>query len=249
VSVPLFNAVARGVPIKVVAPLGVNPEGNDRGPVVMMVRKDLYDAGTVRQVGQLRGRKVAITGLGSDNHWSLGRLLQEAGLRLEDVEVVAMPFPDMVTAMRTGNVDAAILASPFDVRAEEEGVAVALVPNVSPGQMVTVLMFGPQFVQDRPEVARRFMAAYLDAIRLIQREGLLAPANLAIFEQQLGLDAETLRKSRAPTYDPQLRTRADTLLQFQQFLLANGMLTYDAPLGEAQLVDRRFADSAVQQAR
>jgi NitT/TauT family transport system substrate-binding protein len=247
-SVPLYNAIARGVPVKIVAPLGIMPEAGERGPVTLVARKDLYDSGALRDVGQLRGRKVAITGLGTDNHWTLAKLLQQHNLRLDDVEIVPMSFGDMLTALRTGNLDAAVMAAPFDVQAEESGAAEVLVANAAPGQMVTVLMFAPDFAQTRADAARRFMIAYQQAIAAIQREGVVTPDKLEIYEQYLGLDQETLRKSRATQFDPDLRVRTNTLLDFQQFLASVRTLAYEAPLTEEQLVDRTFAERALQQA-
>ena len=246
VSAPLYNAVARGVPIKVVAPLGLVSESPEHASNFMMARKDLYDSGSVREVAQLRGRRIAITGLGSTNHWHLARLLRTANLRLGDVDVVDMNYADMITALATGNLDAAILASPYDVQLKKEGVAEMLVPNVAPGQMLTVLMFSPQFRDERPDAARRFMIAYANAIRAMQRDGDIFGDNLPIYEKYTGLKGEDILISTPPVFDANLRIDVKPLLEYQEFLIAEKSVTYPTPLTEDQLVDRSFADFALQ---
>jgi NitT/TauT family transport system substrate-binding protein len=248
VSAPLYNAIARGVPIKVVAPLGLMGDSLERSLNFLVVRKDLYDSGGVREVGQLRGRKIAITGLGSTNHWHLSRQLQAAGLSLDDVDVVDLNYPDMITALRTGALDAAIMASPFDVQLKRDGITEMLVPNVAPGQMVTVLMFGPPFMAERPEAARRFMVGYANAIRALQREGLMASDNVPIYERYTGLKADDLVVATPPLFDPDLRIDVKPLLEYQQFLFNEKAVTYPTPLTEQQIVDRAFATYALQHA-
>jgi NitT/TauT family transport system substrate-binding protein len=247
-SAPLFNAIARDVPIKLVAPLGVVPDTRDDSPFPMVVRKDLYDSGALREVSQLRGRRIAITGLGSANHWNVARLLQTVNLRLEDVDVVGMDYADMVAAFRTGNLDAALVISPFDAQLQREDLAVILVPNMSPGEMVTGLMYGPQFMRERAEVARRFMVGYLNAIRAMHRDGLMAPENTAVYEKFTGQSPEVIRASKLLYFDPDLRMDMRGPLGYQQFLLAMKMVTYDTPLAEQQIVDRSFAEYALQRA-
>src|SRR5436190_5371261 len=52
-----FNGLKRGLPLMAISSLAVNP--TDQSSNLLMVRKDLRDAGTVTKVEQLKGRKVA----------------------------------------------------------------------------------------------------------------------------------------------------------------------------------------------
>jgi NitT/TauT family transport system substrate-binding protein len=247
-SAPLFNAIARDVPIKLTAPLGVVPDTRDDSPFPMVVRKDLYDSGALREASQLRGRRIAITGLGSANHWNVARLLQSVNLRLEDVDVLGMDYADMVAAFRTGNLDAALVISPFDAQLQREDLAVILVPNMSPGEMVTGIMYGPQFMRERADVARRFMVGYLNAIRAMHRDGLMSPENTAVYEKFTGQSPEIIRASKLLYFDPDLRMDMRSPLGYQQFLLSMKLVTYETPLTEQQIVERSFAEYALQRA-
>ena len=59
----LYNAVERDIPIKVVGDNGSTPPGF--GWQALLVRKALADSGAVREIADLRGRKVAIIILAS----------------------------------------------------------------------------------------------------------------------------------------------------------------------------------------
>ncbi len=159
------NAAQRGIGIKMVAALGRNePDGNSGWTVV---RKDLTDSGQVRDWPDLRGRTVAVPSRGSVNDYSLERGLQLGGLSLADVELVEMPFPDMVAALANTNVDAAYLTEPMATLAAERGIATKWqgtgmhLPGVTPA----VLSYAPSFMAEQPDVATRWMVAYLRGAR------------------------------------------------------------------------------------
>src|SRR5215218_9480579 len=62
VSAGLFNAVARGVPLKLTLDFGRNLPNRSAGSVA--VRKDLWDAGAIREPADLRGRPIAVNSTG-----------------------------------------------------------------------------------------------------------------------------------------------------------------------------------------
>ena len=59
----IFNAVARGVPVKGVADHGANLKDASAGGVA--IRKDLFDSGAIRGPADLRGRKIGLSNSGS----------------------------------------------------------------------------------------------------------------------------------------------------------------------------------------
>src|SRR5438067_1012334 len=81
-----------------------------------VVRKDLYDSGELRAPADLRGRRVAMNTRGASPEYLLTKVLDGAGLTLDDVDLVTIPFPDMPAALANGSVDAAIPAEPAATR-------------------------------------------------------------------------------------------------------------------------------------
>jgi len=161
-----FNAVARGIPLRVVADKGSTPTGF--GYVAFIVRKDLYDSGAIRDWGDLRGKRIAYLAQGTSNQIDTVMALARGGLSVADADISVLPFPDMNVALANRALDVALQIEPFVSIAEAQGIATRWrgVDDVYPGQQVAVLTYGPRFVAQSPDIAQRFMVGYLRAVRL-----------------------------------------------------------------------------------
>src|SRR5262249_29609155 len=107
----LFNAVATGVPLKMVSNMTVlRPPGEGiRNTYQIVVRKDL--AGQVRSVPDLRGMRLAINAPAAQAHaW---RALSYYGMRLDDVQLENVTFPEQPAALANQAIDAAIMLEPL----------------------------------------------------------------------------------------------------------------------------------------
>src|SRR5438477_99320 len=72
--------------------------------------------------GDLKGKRIAVTQLGSTFHYHLGNVLEKHGLTLNDVRVMPLQaMPAALEALKGKQVDAIILAQPFPSRAEADG--------------------------------------------------------------------------------------------------------------------------------
>lgn len=85
-SAGLYNAVGRGIKIRIVADKGHNVAG--AGYQALMVRKDLIDSGAVKSIRDLKGRKVAISAQGSSDASVLNEAMKSVGLTYGDVEKI-----------------------------------------------------------------------------------------------------------------------------------------------------------------
>ncbi len=97
-SAGLYNAVLRGVRIKIVADKASSPPGY--GATKILVRKDLVDSGRYKSPKDFKGMKFAMNAPGVSNTATLNALLKSVGLRYSDVETVNLPFPDHVAALK-----------------------------------------------------------------------------------------------------------------------------------------------------
>jgi NitT/TauT family transport system substrate-binding protein len=161
----LYNAVARGIPIKIVADKGSTPKGYGYQP--LLVRKDLVDSGRYRSLGDLKGMKIAGSAPGSASTSTLNEALKSAGLEYADVERVFLPFPQHVLALQNKAVDAALTTEPSATEAIRSGVAVKVMGDdeIYPDHQLAVILYGGQFIEKQPDAAHRFMRAYLRAVR------------------------------------------------------------------------------------
>ena len=119
----LLNAISRDVPIKIVADKGRYLSDRPTS-AAFVVRKDLYDAGTIQSVADLQGRRVGVVAAQSSQAIDVNRLMEQGGLTERDVELVSMPFPDMLPALANRSIDAAQSVEPFVAFAVGQGVGV-----------------------------------------------------------------------------------------------------------------------------
>jgi NitT/TauT family transport system substrate-binding protein len=165
-----FNAMLQGVIVKVVSDVTVMKPAKpgQRNSMQLMLRKDLTDE--VRSVSDLRGRVVAINNFSSLNHEQLEWILKTGGLELTDVQIEQVAFPEQMSALGNGKIDAGITLEPFVTMAEAGGIAVPLfdIAEAMPGHTAQNLFYSPDFIKDQPEVGRRFMIAYIKALRYLE---------------------------------------------------------------------------------
>src|SRR5436309_13758019 len=90
-SAGLFNAVAQQAPFRIVADKGQTREGF--GFSLLTVRKDLVDSGQVKSFKDLKGKKIAILAKGNIQHYLVGKMAEEAGLTINDVDITFLDAP------------------------------------------------------------------------------------------------------------------------------------------------------------
>jgi NitT/TauT family transport system substrate-binding protein len=164
-SAGLYNAVARGIKIKIVADKASSPPGY--GATKVLVRKDHVESGRYREVKDLKGMKFAMNAPGVSNTSTLNTLLKSVGLKYSDVETVDMPLPDHVAALKNKSVDASTSVEPAPTLAIKNGDAILIKSDdeILPSHQIAVLLYSEEFALKRPDAARHFMRAYLRAVR------------------------------------------------------------------------------------
>lgn len=130
----------QGVPIKIVY-LG-HREGGD-----VMVHKDSQ----IYRTEDLRGKTVAVPGRYANHRLIFYRELKKAGMKLEHVNLVEMPPPDMPAALYSRSVDAITSGEPFPGQTEMDGYGRALyrVKEVWPGFISCVLAVSEDAIKNR----------------------------------------------------------------------------------------------------
>src|SRR6478735_3779845 len=122
VSAGFYNAVGRGILMKIVADQASIKPGY--GYSSLMVRKDLVDSGRYKSFADLKGMKVAIGAPGTGTASALNEALKKGGLKYSDVDVVYIGFPEHLPTYKNKGIDASITNEPTMTRAIEDGVAV-----------------------------------------------------------------------------------------------------------------------------
>ena len=244
IVVSLWNGWAQGLDLRVIAPGGLEPF--EDSPTKLMLRAALADE--VTDIAGLRGRTVAVAGgPGSGGEYLAAKALERGGLTIFDVNLVNVANPDITLSFESGAIDAAILGAPFAEQAEASGVAVPFAEDLTPGLMTVAFVGSGRFVQERPEVARRFALALLEASRLMQGEELFSRENLDAFLTYLPNATEEALRSGAPVvYDPNQQIPVAGLADVERTHRENGRTAYETPIDLAAVVDLQFMDWALE---
>jgi len=149
---------AKGAPLKAVAALS--------GPLtilVLIVRPD----NSIATVDALRGRVAAVTNLGSLTDWAVSQIAVSKGWGLDDIKRVGVgDTPARVAALRTGNVDAAVIDLAAALDLEERGEAKIL---MNFGDLINnfqnqIIYASAQAIAEKPDAVRMFVKGWFQTI-------------------------------------------------------------------------------------
>jgi len=234
-----FNSVKRGFDVKIVASAALFPTQNS--PTVVLVRKELLDSGKVKTIADLKGRKVGVAGTtGSTGAYLLAKALETVKLKPADVDMQNLANPDMVTALQTGAIDAALIGSPFSEQAVQNGAASVLLKDFVPGGSATAYIFSGKFAKDHPDTAVRFVAALVKGARAMQGDAYLSPENLAAYVKLTGGTEAAIKTATPLRYDPNMAIARDSIADQERVNRENGWTDYKDPLDLNQLIDESF---------
>jgi NitT/TauT family transport system substrate-binding protein len=248
VSAALLNAMARDIPLRIVADKGSDPPGFSYQ--VITLRKDLYDSGQVRGWGDLRGRRLAAAGVQSSVDFLFARGLAQAGLTLDDVERVSINYPDMNAAFANATIDVASFWEPLLTVGIDQGWVVRWKPveEIDPGHQSGILIYGKNFLTEHLDQGYRFMKAYLQGVRVYNdayRKGIGRDAVNASIASHTGVKPELQERTVPAGLNPDGCANSQDLADQLTWFRSVGYLQRDLELDA--VVDNRFCERAVQE--
>jgi len=165
ISAGVYNALAGGG-ARIVADRGHHPYEDSDEPVhAVVISRKLHPVELNAET--LRGKRFAVSGRGSPQEIYLELFLGQYGLAMDDVEVLTMPYPNMLPGLANGSIFGAALLEPFLTISEQKGFGVPALAGreLYPGQQGGVLIFSDRFIRTRRETAVKFMIGYLRGVR------------------------------------------------------------------------------------
>jgi NitT/TauT family transport system substrate-binding protein len=247
-SAGLYNAVDRGIALRVVADKGMSVEGYDYKALV--VRKDLAESGAIKSLADLKGKKVAVVAQGAADESVLHQALLKGGLKDADIDRVYIPFSQQLVALQNKGIDAAIAGEPDITQMLRVGVAVrfAGLSAFYPHEAAQVLYSG-KFAQDKM-TGVKFLKAYLRAVRDYDRAvvggkmaGPGAEEIITMLGEMTGIkDLSIFRDAVPPYMEPNGALNMTTLQTDLDYFKELGLVKKDITL--ARVVDRSFAEAA-----
>jgi NitT/TauT family transport system substrate-binding protein len=243
----LVNAVQRGLNLKMVSSIQTSQPHQSSGG--MLVRKALVESGQVRDWPDLRGLRVAIPGLSGLGGYIVERGLALGNLTLADVELVELPFPDMIPAFGNGNIDAAHSAEPLTTIAVERGVAVLWrgTGEYAPGTASSLVTYGPSLLEQQPEVGRRWLVAFMrgsrDYKRAVERGERRAEVVQVLTKHTSVKDPAMYERMGAGFVEPDLAIDMADIAAQAAYYVRQGLL--QGGFDVATLEDRGFREAAL----
>lgn len=249
VSAGTFAAVARGVDIKLVLPLSEHPQKGKGAASAFMIRKAVFDAGA-KSVKDLRGKKIAVNAPGGLAEYLFSKVLGSYNMTFKDIDPVYMAFPEMAVALKNGAIDGAFMGDPFASEVQKSGTGVFVEGDSAPtpGLQSSLLFFGPKFISERNDVAKRFSVAIAKATREVAGDGLFKADNLAIVSKYVKLAPEVIKGMITTTIfstNPALVPTA--LTDQQEYFIKVGTLKIDKPIAPEKMIDNQFSEYVAKQ--
>jgi NitT/TauT family transport system substrate-binding protein len=240
VSPGLYNAWGRDIRILITADGGTLRPGY--GSSWLMVRTGIADQ--VRDWPDLRGRKVSASLEGSVIDFMVRNALRQHGMTLNDVDLVRLASPDMLSAFQGGALDAGGTAEAFATQITDLGLAVKWKngSEVTPGEQYSALLMSEQVAGDR-SVAVAALHAYLRGVRDFMTGQKSDPAVVAILQQYSGVDQDVIRRATSTYVDPNGEVLPDRLRAQQDFWVREGVM--QRVVDPAPFVNLEFAAEAV----
>ena len=241
----LWSAWNRGLDIRIIAPGALDPMTN--GPTKLLARKDLSDSGAIKTIADLKGKRIgAAGGPGSGGEYFVSKALEQADLTIRDVELINIGNADMPAAFEAKSIDAALLSSPFSDQVLNAGHGVVLAQDFTPGLMTVAFVGSGKLIEERPEVAERFVLALAEAARMMQGDDYLSPENIEAYLKHTASTEEAIRNGAPVIYDPNIEIPVDGLADLERVHRENGRTEYEEPLDLSKAVDETFAEQAVE---
>lgn len=215
---PATTAVANNA-ARVVVVSQVNTEGS----ALVVAKTD----SRIRVLADLAEKTVAVPGHSTVQDFLLRKALHTQGIPLERVNIIVLKPPEMIGALRTGQIDAFIAWEPYPAKGGTMGVGrnLATSKTIWPGHPCCVLVSEQRFLEVHPETVRAVVAAHVKATEYIRQNPEEA---IEIGAEYTGMDKDTVRRAMENVhYTHELSIEGEK--EYVAFLSELGYIRLDDP--------------------
>jgi sulfonate transport system substrate-binding protein len=188
-DMPVVTAVANGLPIRSIYKVGINPNSNT---LLVPVNS------SVTKADQLKGKKVG-TSIGSSGHHFLVLLLNQAGLTVDDVEIVNLSATDLGTALASEQVAAGSTWEPYGTIFTGNKSGKIIIKSKGIKQNTSTEVASTEFIEKNPGLTARYLKVLLEIEDYVQQDRARA---IKIIAEQSGFKESDLAGIYENTYDP-----------------------------------------------
>jgi NitT/TauT family transport system substrate-binding protein len=225
----------QGVPVKICY------LGHRDGSEIVVGKNSTY-----RSLLDLKGKRMAIPSLYSNQNFVIHKLMEDYGMKPDDIQFVVLPPPDMPTSLAAGAIEGYFVGEPFCAKAELDGIGRILyfARDIWPNFISCALVVHEDLIRDHPEIVK-------DLVRGIAQSGAWAETHRV---EAAKLAAPYFRQDEKVlnyvlTADPhrvsyvQLTPTDEDLQKIQDMGLKMGLLTKKIPMKE--IIDRDYVPETI----
>jgi NitT/TauT family transport system substrate-binding protein len=244
----MLKAYGQDAPFRIVA--SMETWGPGKGPHHLVAQPRLVEQGLLRDYGDLRGKRLGLEKDRVDPDWLVAyRALGRGGLTFDDVEIVYASHGERrERGLEALNIDVSVAFQPAYLAVALKDRSIALWKHCGelfPGRQGQVLGYSPGFMEDRPDVARGWMVAYVRGVRDYLdavEEGKGRDAMVDLLAGATGDARETLEVMPSLGIPRDARVNVAAMQEEADLFAAHSFLP--AGLRIAPLVDQQFVDHA-----
>lgn len=183
----------------------------------------------ITSISQLAGKTIAANATQGENELALDSILLKNGVNPSSVHVVAMPFPNMPSALSGGQVQAVTEVEPFvsAIAASGGKTLSPLFEGMQPSLLVAGYFTTSSEIASHPGLVKRFVTAMNESLTYAQQN---PTAVQAIIPTYTKIPAKVASKLRLPVWNATLDTSS---IQTQESLMKKlGWITSDIPVSQ-----------------
>lgn len=179
---------------------------------------------TIKSVAELKGKKIAFPGKGSQQYPLLVKALADVGLKVDDVELFKTKGSDVPTLLANKSVDAGITWDPHVSSALASGSAKVLLKAekilpIKAGHYIGNGVYAHNdFIAAKPELVQDIMNAIVEAVDFILKNEDKA---IVMWSKEIGFPEDVIRfaiKEKISVYNLDVAPEADTIAAYTKFL-------------------------------
>ena len=228
----------QGVPVKILY-LG------HRDGSTVMVRKDL----PAKDLRDLRGKTFAIPSKYSNQNLVIHKLMEDQGVKPEEIRFVEMPPPDMPGALAAKAIDAYFVGEPHPARAELDGTGRVLyhAKDIWPHFISCVLVTTEKLIKEQPTIVRDLVRGIAESGEWAETHRIEAAKVVSPYFRQ---DEKVVRYVLTQPPDRvsyRMLTPSDEEMQRIHDMAIKAKIL-EKPIDMKELVDRRFIPTDIRPA-
>jgi NitT/TauT family transport system substrate-binding protein len=183
--------------------------------VVMMVPAD----SNIHKPQDLKGKKIAINTKANVTQLTTTAVLKPYGITIPDSDFVEVDYPQMINALKSHSVDAAVMIEPF-VSASEEALGARMIVDMQAGTTadfpLSAYVTTQKFAKKNPKTVAAFQRAIDKAQQLVASDRKVVEQILPTYTKIDPKTASIIHIGRYPTSVSRTRIQrvADVMLQY-----------------------------------